>query len=87
MYKSDLSCSLCDTNSLENQEHILVCPSLQVQSSPTIQYSNIFSEETENQIEAVKHWHKVLTIRKIKLKLNHEEQAFLLNYLEIVCKP
>ena len=69
MYKSDLSCSLCDTNSLENQEHILVCPSLKVQSSTKIQYNDIFSEETDKQIEAVKHWNNVLRIRKIKFKM------------------
>ena len=69
MYKSDLSCTLCDTNSIENQEHVLVCPSLQVQSSTKIQYNDIFSEVTEKQIEAVKHWQNVLKMRKIKLKM------------------
>ena len=69
MYKSDLSCTLCDTNSIENQEHVLVCPCLQVQSSTKIQYNDIFSEVTEKQIEAVKHWQNVLKMRKIKLKM------------------
>ena len=69
MYKSDLSCTLCDTNSIENQEHVLVCPKLQVQSSTKIQYNDIFSEVTEKQIEAVKHWQNVLKMRKIKLKM------------------
>ena len=69
MYKSDLSCSLCDTKSMENQEHILVCPSLKVQSNTKIQYKDIFSEETEKQIEAVKHWNNVMRIRKVKLKM------------------
>ena len=69
MYKNDLFCSLCDTKSMENQEHILDCPSLKVQSSTKIQYNDIFSEETEKQIEAVKHWNNVLRIRKVKLKM------------------
>ena len=60
MYKSDLS--LCDRNFIENQEHVIVCPSLQVQSSTEIQYNDIFSEETEKQIKAVKHWQNVLKI-------------------------
>ena len=74
MYKSDLSCSLCDTNSVENQEHILICPSLQVQSSTKIQYNDLFSEDIEKQIEAAKHWQNVLKIRKIKLKMKHISQ-------------
>ena len=28
MYKDDISCDLCNTNSVESQEHILVCPFL-----------------------------------------------------------
>ena len=54
---------------MENQEHLLVCPSLKVQSSTKIQYKDIFSEETEKQIEAVKHWNNVMRIRKVKLKM------------------
>ena len=74
LYKSDLVCSLCDSNSIENQQHVLVCPSLIVHSSTKIQYTDIFSDNTEKQIEAVKHWNNVLKLRKIKLKMKETSQ-------------
>ena len=74
LYKSDLICSLCDSNSIENQQHVLVCPSLIVHSSTKIQYTDIFSDNTEKQIEAVKHWNNVLKLRKIKWKMKETSQ-------------
>ena len=74
LYKGELFCSLCDSNTIENQQHILICPSLIVHSSTKIQYTDIFSDNTEKQIEAVKHWSKVLKLRKIKLKMKETSQ-------------
>ena len=69
MYKGALYCALCDSNSIENQQHVLICPSLKCYSSEQIQYTDIFSENIEKQIEAVKHWNNILKIREIKLKM------------------
>ena len=74
MYKGELSCTLCDSNSIENQQHILVCPSLIGHSGEQIQYTDIFSENIDKQIEAVKHWNTILKIREIKLKWKQTSQ-------------
>ena len=74
MYKGELSCNLCDSNSIENQQHILVCPSLIGHSDEQIQYTDIFSENLEKQIEAVKHCNTILKIRDIKLKIKQTSQ-------------
>ena len=74
LYKGELFCSLCDSSTIENQQHILICPSLIVHSSTKIQYTDIFSDNTEKQIEAVKHWSKALKLRKIKLKMKETSQ-------------
>ena len=69
MYKQELFCSLCESKSIENQQHLLDCPSLKINSCTQIQYSDMFSENIEKQIEAAKHWNNVLKIREIKLKI------------------
>ena len=70
MYKDDISCDLCNTNSVESQEHILVCPFL-VNSNDSercsVQYMDIFSHNLDKQIAAVKYWSKLLKARTIKL--------------------
>ena len=66
MYKDDMSCRLCNTNSDETQEHILACPIL-IQSSDSIKYEDIFDQNLDKQIKAVKHWSKLLKTRTIKL--------------------
>ena len=74
MYKGELSCALCDSNSIENQQHVLICPSLKCYSSEQIQYTDIFSENIEKLIEAVKHWNNILKIQEIKLKMKQTSQ-------------
>ena len=59
MYKGELSCTLCDSNSMENQQQI---PSLIGYSGEQTRYAEIFSENIEKQIEAVKHWNTILKI-------------------------
>ena len=64
----DLLCSLCQTNSEESQEHVLICPALVPHhAATTVQYKDIF-DSLEKQIVAVKHWSKLMSIRKIKIK-------------------
>ena len=74
MYEDDLSCQLCDTNANESQEHLLFCPSLadsvqsyQATTAVHIQYMDIFHENLEKQISAVKLWSILLKLRRIKL--------------------
>ena len=73
-HKGELFCTLCESNSTENQQHVLVCPSLIGHSGEQIQYTDIFSENIEKQIEAVKHWNTILKIREIKLKIKQTSQ-------------
>ena len=66
---SNLLCSLCDTDSEESQEHLLVCPGL-VEQPPlntSVQYLDIFGN-LEKQVVAVQHWTRILNNRKLKLK-------------------
>jgi hypothetical protein len=66
---SSLLCSLCDTNSEESQEHLLVCPGLveQPPSNTTVQYLDIFGD-LDKQVVAVQHWTRILNKRKVMLK-------------------
>ena len=67
MYTEDLSCQLCNTNMNESQEHVLLCPSLLTHSHDTVMYQDIYDEDLEKQITAVKHWSMLLKNRTIKL--------------------
>ena len=67
MYKDDMSCRLCNLNSDESQEHTFACPIL-TQSSDSVKYMDIFDQDLDKQIKAVKHWNKLLKTRTIKLK-------------------
>ena len=69
MYKDNLLCSLCETNSNESQQHLLVCPGLVEHPSVNtpVRYMDIF-DTLEKQAGAVKYWSKILKNRKIKLK-------------------
>ena len=68
MYKDDISCDLCNTNSVESQEHVLVCPFLVPSNERcSVQYMDIFSHNLDKQIAAVKYWSKLLKARTIKL--------------------
>ena len=77
MYKDDMSCHLCDTNSVESQEHLLVCPSFtHLNESCSVKYIDIYSPNLDKQIAAVKCWSKILKARTMKLnemKLLFEE--------------
>ena len=56
MFKDDMSCRLCDTNSEESQEHILSCPSLATSSNiNNVKYMDIYDQNLDIQITAVKH--------------------------------
>ena len=77
MYKDDMSCHLCNTNSVESQEHLLVCQSLtHLNESHSVKYMDIYSDNLDKQIAAVKCWSIILKARTIKLndmKLLSEE--------------
>ena len=66
---SNLLCSLCDTDSEESQEHLLVCPGLGEQPplNTSVQYLDIFGN-LDKQVVAVQHWTRILNNRKLKLK-------------------
>ena len=68
-YEENLLCSLCQTNSMESQEHLLVCPTLIPLSDiiTNVKYMDIF-DNLEKQMEAAKYWSKIMVKRKIKFK-------------------
>ena len=67
-YGSNLSCSLCDVQADESQEHLLICPGLnEVPRNPSVKYQDIF-DNLDKKIEAVKYFSKLIKLRKIKLK-------------------
>ena len=69
MFKDDLLCRLCDSNSDESQEHIFSCPSLATLSNmDNVKYMDIFNENLDKQITAVKHWNILLKNRTIKME-------------------
>ena len=64
----NLNCTLCQSQSEESQEHLLVCPGLaEIPVNPSVKYQNIFGN-LDGQVEAVKHWTKLMSLRRIKLK-------------------
>ena len=67
-YGTNLSCSLCQIQAEESQEHLLTCTGLsEIPKNSSIKYEDIF-DNLEKKVEAVKHWSKLITLRKIKLK-------------------
>ena len=67
-YGDNLNCTLCQSQSEESQEHLLVCPGLaEIPVNPSVKYQNIFGN-LDGQVEAVKHWTKLMSLRRIKLK-------------------
>ena len=68
MFKDDMSCRLCDTNSEESQEYILSCPSLATSFNiNNVKYMDIYDQNLDIQITAVKHWNTLLKNRTIKM--------------------
>ena len=66
MYRDNMSCRLCDTNSDESQEHIFSCPSLATISNVNnVKYMD--DQNLDKQITAVKHWNVLLKNRTIKM--------------------
>ena len=67
-YGDNLNCTLCQSQSEESQEHLLVCPGLaEIPVNPSVKYQDIFGN-LDGQVEAVKHWTKLMSLRRIKLK-------------------
>ena len=67
MYKDNLFCQLCNTDTNESQEHVYICPSLVTHSNDLVRYTDIYDENLEKQITAVKLWSMLLKTRTIKL--------------------
>ena len=69
MYKDDLSCRLCDFNTDESQEHVLICPTLATHSNvDSVKYMDIYDDQNlEKQVNAVKYWSTLMKTRTIKL--------------------
>ena len=71
-YQNDLSCSICSSDTLESELHLLQCE--EIVSEPEvindisdIEYSDIFSD-IRKQIKAVKVWKKIFRIRNWKMQ-------------------
>ena len=69
MYKDDLSCRLCDFNSDESHEHVLICPTLAAHSNvDSVKYMDMYDDQNlEKQVNAVKYWSMLMKTRTIKL--------------------
>ena len=68
MYKDDLSCRLCNSNTNESQEHVLFCPGLVTHTNEdSVKYMDIFDQDLDKQVKAVKYWNLLLKTRAIKL--------------------
>ena len=68
-YEGNLLCQLCETQSEESQEHLLVCPTIlnEVVVDKTVQYMDIFSS-LEKQIKAVNYYSQIISARKVLMK-------------------
>ena len=68
-YQGNLQCCLCDSQSEDSQEHLLVFPPLlnKVDVDQTVEYMDIFGS-IEKQIKAVRYLSKIMSVRKLKLK-------------------
>ena len=68
MYRNDMACRLCDTNSDESREHNFYCSSLATFSNVSnVKYMDIYNQNLDKQITAVKHWNVLLKNRTIKI--------------------
>ena len=66
--EENLNCTLCETQSEESQEHLLQCPELSdISADSSLRYQDIFGG-LDVQIKAAKHWSKLISLRKIKMK-------------------
>ena len=67
-YGTNLSCTLCTTNTEDSQEHLLDCPGLyNVPRNSSVKHADIF-DHLDKKIEAVKYFSKLIKERRIKLK-------------------
>ena len=68
-YQGNLQCCLCDFQSEDSQEHLLVCPPLlkEIDIDVTVEYMDIFGS-IEKQINAARYFFKIMSVRKLKLK-------------------
>ena len=66
--EENLNCTLCETQSEESQEHLLQCPELSdISADSSLRYQDIFGG-LDVQIKAAKHWSKLISLRKIKMR-------------------
>ena len=74
-YEGNLLCTLCDTQSEESQEHLLVCPALleDIVVDKSVNYMDIFGT-LEKQVKAARYFSQIISVRKVKLK---EQKTFL----------
>ena len=53
--QDDLSCNLCNSNTNESQEHVLICPGLGTHANEdSVKYMDIFDQNLEKQVKAEK---------------------------------
>ena len=75
MYRNNLQCSLCkDMSSIENEEHLLVCPVLTNHPSlkediKTVKYDDVFSDINKQQ-RAVKVFKEIMKIYEYTMNKN-----------------
>ena len=63
-----LYCRLCNTNTNKSQEHVFICPGLgTLANEDSVKYMDIFDQNLEKQVKAVKYWNLLLKTRTIKL--------------------
>ena len=67
---ADISCSFCDQNEPQTQQHLLVCPKItkncpELANNNNIDYSDLF-KDTDRQLKCVRLFRKILdTIQKM----------------------
>ena len=81
-YQGNLTCTLCDTNSEESQEHLIQCPALleRVDVDSSVKYMDIF-DSLDRQVKAVKYIGEILKIRKLMLKKQENEHSQVRNHV------
>ena len=68
-YEGNILCVLCDTQSEESQEHIIVCPTIlkEIVEDKIVRYMDIYGP-LEKQIKAVNYFSLIMSTRTVLIK-------------------
>ena len=73
-YQDNMTCRLCkDTNSLENEDHILTCSVLNSEKND-IEFNDVYGS-IEQQYKAIKVFKKVIRKRKVYLYILEKDKT------------